>query len=270
MLRRRNRFVAVVAIVSGAALLAACGDDPDAAGDTSGDTVSDTAGDATGEVVVFAAASLTDAFTEIGDAFVAERPDADVTFSFAASSELATQVVEGAPADVYASADLATMDRLTEAGAAAGEPVVFAANSSTIVVEPGNPLGIGSVADLADPDLVLVTCAPEVPCGAYAARIFDEAGVEVTPDSFEENVKAVVTKVALGEADAGIAYETDVAVAADDVDGVVIPPELNVVADYPIVVTAEAPNPGGARAFVDFVTGDTAGDILESFGFTSP
>lgn len=222
------------------------------------------------QVVVFAASSLTEAFTEIGEAFEAANPGEEITFGFAASSELVTQIVEGAPADVYASADPETMSRLTAAGGAAAEPVVFARNRSEIVVGPGNPLGIEGVADLADPDLVLVTCAPEVPCGAYAARILDGAGIEVTPDSFEENVKAVVTKVALGEADVGIAYATDVAASAGDVEGVEDPDARDVVAEYPLVVTADAADPVGGRRFVDFVLSDVGQGILARHGFLAP
>jgi molybdate transport system substrate-binding protein len=228
------------------------------------------AGDGSGRTTVFAAASLTEAFGEIGDAFSAANPDAEVTFNFAASSELATQILQGAPADVYASADPDNMVKLIDAGDTAGEPQVFTTNRSEIVVEPGNPLGISGVADLSDPDLIVVTCAPEVPCGSYAADVFDRAGVEVTPDSYEANVKAVVTKVELGEADAGIAYTTDVIAAGEAVDGVRIPAGLDVVAEYPITVTASAPNPAGGRAFVEFVLGTTGQSILADHGFTSP
>jgi molybdate transport system substrate-binding protein len=223
-----------------------------------------------GEVVVFAAASLTEAFTELGDAFTRVHPDATVTFNFAASSELVAQILEGAPADVYASADTANMTKLTDGGADAGDPTVFATNRAEIVVASGNPLGITGVADLADGDLIVVTCAPQVPCGTYASQIFENAGITVTPDSYEENAKAVVTKVSLGEADAGIAYATDVMAAADAVDGVEIPADLNVVARYPIALAAEAPNPVGGRAFVDFVVGDVGQQILAGYGFGSP
>lgn len=223
-----------------------------------------------GDVVVFAAASLTEAFTEVGDAFVEGNPDAEVTFNFAASSELVAQILEGAPADVYASADLSNMTKLTDGGANAGDPVVFAHNLSEIIVAAGNPLGIAGVEDLADSKLILVVCAPEVPCGTYAAKIFDNAGVEVTPDSFEENVKAVVAKVTLGEADAGIAYATDVNAAGDDAIGVEIPGDLNVVAEYPMVTTTEATNPDGAQAFIDFAVSDDGQAILAKYGFTSP
>ena len=231
---------------------------------------SDTEAGTGGEVVVFAAASLTDAFTELGDAFAASNPGSTVTFNFAGSSALATQITEGAPADVFASADLATMATLIETGATTGDPVVFATNRAAIVVAAGNPSGVTGVADLADDDLVVVQCAPEVPCGRYAAQVLATAGVAVTPKSLEENVRAVVSKVTLGEADAGIVYVTDVAAAGPEVEGVEIPADVNVVAEYPIAVTAGAPNPDGARAFVDFVLGDRGQQILASYGFLAP
>jgi molybdate transport system substrate-binding protein len=248
-------------LVSAVALLAlvpACGDDDDSAGSS-------------GDVTVFAAASLTDALTEIGDAFMTADPDAEVTFNFAASSELVTQINEGgAPADVFASADQNNMNKLTDAGNNGSDPVVFATNVLEVIVEPGNPKGITGVADLANDDLIVVTCAPEVPCGSYAQEIFDAAGVTVTPDSLEENVRAVVTKVTAGEADAGIVYKTDVTAAGDEADGVEIPADINVVAEYPIAVTKEAANPEAAQAFIDVVLGEEGQTILGSFGFLPP
>jgi molybdate transport system substrate-binding protein len=223
-----------------------------------------------GDITVFAAASLTAAFTDIGEAFMAQYPDADVTLNFAASSELVTQIREGAPADVFASADLDNMTKLTDDGDNGTEPVVFTTNLAAIVVAPGNPESITGVADLVNDDLVVVQCAPEVPCGAYAARVFENAGVTVTPKSWEENVNAVVTKVTLGEADAGIVYATDVMAAGDDAEGVEVPADINVVAEYPIAVTAEAPNAEGGEAFVEFVTGEQGQEILESYGFIAP
>ena len=223
-----------------------------------------------GDTTVFAAASLTDAFTELGEAFIAANPDARVTFNFAASSELVTQIDEGAPADVFASADWNNMTKLTDAGSTAGQPVVFTTNLAEIVVEPGNPRGITGVADLAHEDLLVISCAPEVPCGRYAQQILDNAGVSVTFRSLEENVRAVVSKVTLGEADAGIVYVTDVINAGDAAGGVEIPGELNVVAEYPIAVTQESPDPEAARAFVEFVLSAEGQAILESYGFVSP
>lgn len=219
---------------------------------------------------MFAGASLTAAFTELGDEFVTAHPDVQVRFNFAGSSELVAQISDGAPADVFASADETNMEKLTDAGGAADEPIVFATNAAEIIVEPGNPNTIGSVRDLVDDDLVVVQCAAEVPCGAYAGQVFATAGVDVKPQSFEANVNAVVAKVVLGEADAGVVYRTDVLAAGDRADGVVIPDEINVTARYPIAVTASAPNSAGARDFVDFVLGSAGQEILATYGFGTP
>ncbi len=241
-------------------MVASCGDD------SSDSSARGTSGD----VVVFAATSLTAAFTEIGDAFMAENPDTNVTFNFAASSELVTQIGEGAPVDVYASADLSNMTKLTDAGNNATEPVVFATNVLSIIVGPGNSKGITGVADLANDDLIVVVCAPEIPCGKYTAQIFENAGVTVTPKSLEENVKGVVSKVTLGEADAGIVYVTDVTAAGDKAAGVEIPADINVLAEYPIAMTKEAGNPEGAQAFIDFVNSARGQEILATYGFLAP
>lgn len=249
--RLRLLVVGALAIVA-----AACGSDSSAMDDST--------------ITVFAAASLTDAFTDVGEAFTAANPAIDVTFGFAASSDLVTQIMEGAPADVFASADLTNMTKLTDADGESGAPEVFATNVSEIVVAPGNPLAIEGVGNLADPDLIVVTCAPQVPCGTYAAEIFTNAGVTVTPDSFEENVKAVVTKVALGEADAGIAYVTDVIAAGERASGVEIPADVNVVASYPIAVTSQGAETDGARSFVEFVLSDAGQSILAGYGFGPP
>lgn len=223
-----------------------------------------------GPLTVFAAASLTESFTALAEAFTEEHPDVSVTTNFAASSELVTQITQGAPADVYAAADEANMRRLVDADEADGEPVPFATNRLQIIVEAGNPLGIERLDDLADPDLVFVTAAPEVPIGRYASEVLDAAGVTVTPRSLEENVRGVVGKVVLGEADAGIVYATDVLAAGDRAAGVDIPDELGVVARYPIAVTAASANPVTARAFVDFVTSDAGQSILAELGFGPP
>ena len=187
---------------------AACSDD------SSSSTSSTPDGTVSGDVVVFAASSLTEAFTEIGEAFAAEHPDANVTFNFAGSGDLVTQITEGAPADVFISADDSNMTKLTDAGENATEPVVVARNTFEIIVEQGNPQGITGVADLAEPDLIVVLCADTVPCGKGALKILENAGVTVTPKSLEEKVKGVVTKVSAGEADAGIVFVTDVSAAS--------------------------------------------------------
>jgi molybdate transport system substrate-binding protein len=238
---------------------AACGSDGAAGDDTT-----------PADITVFAAASLTAAFTELGDAFMSANPGAEVTFSFAGSSELVAQLREGAPADVFASADLSNMGALTDIGLVDGEPAVFAANAAEIIVEAGNPFDIAGVDDLADDDLVVVQCAPEVPCGAYAEQVLTNAGVTVTPASLEQNVKAVVTKVLLGEADAGIVYRTDVLAAGDDADGVAIPDDVNVVAEYPIALLEDASDPLGGRSFIDFVQSAAGQEILADFGFGPP
>lgn len=247
-------LVASFAILSFVA--AACGSDD------SGETAT-----GVGDVTVFAAASLTAAFTEVGDAFTAEYPGAKVTFNFAASSELVAQIGQGAPADVFASADKSNMTKLTDAGNNANEPEIFATNRLAIIVGPGNPQGVTGVADLANENLIVVICAPEVPCGKYAAQVFESAGVTVAPKSLEENVKAVVSKVILGEADAGIVYKTDVDAAGDKAAGVEIPNDINVLAEYPIAVTKDAANAEGAQAFIDFVQSEQGQGILASYGF---
>jgi molybdate transport system substrate-binding protein len=179
------------------------------------------------------------------------------------------QISDGAPADVLASADLTTMTVLTDAGLVAGDPQVFATNVAEIMVERGNPEGIDSVSDLAADDLIVVQCAPEVPCGSYAEQILANAGVNLTPASFEDNVRAVVTKVTLGEADAGIVYRTDVLAAGDGADGVSIPDDVNVVAAYPIALLGDAANRAVASSFVDFVLSADGQAVLAEFGFGS-
>lgn len=222
------------------------------------------------EITVFAAASLTAAFTELGDAFAGVEPEVDTTFSFAGSSDLAAQILEDAPSDVFASADPANMAKITDVADGAIDPVVFATNVAEIIVGAGNPNGITGVADLADDDLVVVQCAPQVPCGGYAEQVLSNAAVSVTPKSFESNVSGVVTKVTLGEADAGIVYRTDIVAAGDRAEGVAIPEDVNVVAEYPIAVTANASNPEGAQRFIEFVLSDAGQAILASYGFGAP
>ena len=260
-MRGSSRVLVSAAVLVGL-LGASCGSD-----DKPADTTSHVA---SGDVTVFAAASLTAAYTEIGDAFMTEYPDSKVTFNFAASSELVAQINEGAPADVFASADQANMTKLTDAGGNAGEPTVFATNTLQIIVEPGNPKGIAGVADLAKSDILYVTCAPEVPIGKYAAQVLTSAGVTATPVSLEENVKGIVTKVTLGEADAGIVYTTDVIAAGDKAAGVEIPADINVTASYPVVAIKDAPNADGARAFVEFVLDEQGQKILATYGFAAP
>jgi molybdate transport system substrate-binding protein len=249
---------------------AACGDDSGGGGSSTTDQPSGSGAEVAGSITVSAAASLTDAFGAIGDDFTAANPDASVEFNFGSSSTLATQIVEGAPADVFASASTAAMDTVVDGGANDGDPVVFARNQLEIAVEPGNPLGIESLEDLANPDVTVVLCDPSVPCGQYADQALEEAGVEVTPASREVDVRATLSKVELGEADAAIVYESDVVAADGSVDGVDIPDDENVIATYPIVVIADAGNEDVAEAFLDAVTSDEGQATLEQFGFLKP
>lgn len=223
-----------------------------------------------GDIVVFAASSLTEAFTEIAEQFSAEHPDAELVLNFAASNDLVGQIDEGAPADVFVSADDANMGKLVADGMNATDPVVIARNSLAIIVEEGNPRGITALADLAAGGLVVVLCAVEAPCGQGAARALENAGVSVTPRSYELSAKSVVTKVTGGEADAGIVFVTDVNAAADTTDGVTIDAEVNVISNYPIAVTRNAHNTAGAQAFIDFALGATGQAILAEYGFLAP
>lgn len=246
--------------VLGAVVLAAC-----MSGDGGGGTGSD---EVRGRVTVLAAASLTDALEDVAGAFETAHPGVEVALSFDGSSALATQILEGAPADVFASADEVNLAKVVDGGAATGPTVTFATGSLAIVVAAGNPLGIDRLEDLSG-DLRLALCAREVPCGAYAVDAFRSAGLLAPAASAEENVRGVLTKVALGEADAGIVYTTDVG-TDPHVEGVEIPAAHQVTALYPATVLADAPNPPAAAAFVAFLTADVAQGILASHGFGSP
>lgn len=223
-----------------------------------------------GTVTVFAAASLTEAFTALGDAFEAASPGVTVDFSFGPSSELATQIAEGAPADVLATADETTMAAATDARTVDGTPTVFASNRMEIAVPEGNPGGVDGLEDFADADLVIGLCAEEVPCGRLARQALGSAGVQPSVDTDEADVKALLAKIAAGEVDAGLVYRTDVRSADDDVDGIALPGDQQVVTRYPLAAVAGSPRPEVARAFVAFVTSPDGRAILEGFGFGPP
>lgn len=213
------------------------------------------------QVTVFAAASLTESFGQIADAFEAENPNVTVTFNFGGSSGLATQIVEGAPADVFAAASPATMALVTDAGLAI-DPIDFATNILEIAVSAGNPSEVTGLTDFANPDLAIAVCAVEVPCGAAAAGALETAGVVASIDTYEQDVKAVLTKVELGEVDAGLVYRTDVLAAGAAVEGIEV---AGPVARYPIAALTPA-----GRAFVAFVLGDAGQKILNEAGFGAP
>ncbi len=243
---------------------------PSTAAATAAPTTANTTPAASGNITVFAAASLTDSFKQIGDAFTTANPAAKVTFSFDASSALVQQIIQGAPADLFASADTTNMDKLTKPGLNGTAPVIFAKNLLAIIVPKGNPKGITGVADLDQPDLKVVLCAPEVPCGKYANQILTSAKLKVTPVSLAQNVKGVVTPVTAGEADAGIVYVTDVLAAGDKAQAVDIPADINVVAQYPIASTKSSTNTATDQAFIAFLLGPDAQAILKENGFLAP
>jgi molybdate transport system substrate-binding protein len=221
------------------------------------------------DLLVFAAASLTDAFADLESAFEAANPGIDVLVSTGASSALREQILEGAPADVYASANEANMRVVVDAGEAAAEPVVFAHNDLVIAVPAGNPGGVTGLEDFARSDLLVGLCAAGVPCGDFAGQVLDAAGVVPEPDTAEPTVRALLAKLEDGELDAGLVYRTDV-IASSRVDGIEVPPQWNVEARYPIVTLAGSGRPETAAAFVAFVVSAEGRGILERWGFTAP
>lgn len=255
-----------VLLVGGAVLLAGCGGGEAPA---TGGAASGAAAPEARELTVFAAASLTETFTELGSRFETDNPGVTVKFNFAGSSDLAQQIVNGAPADVFASASDATMKTVTDAGAAAS-PTLFATNVLQIATAPGNPKGIAAFADLADPGLKVVVCAPQVPCGATTEKIETATGVTLTPVSEEPDVKSTLGKVTSGDADAGLVFVTDVASAGDDVQGVSFPEAGQAVTNYPIVVLDDAPQKDLAGEFQELVTGPDGVKALEAVGFGTP
>ena len=263
--RRRSSLGLVLALVSVFGLGAACGDDekPKEAASTS----STTAG-LSGNLTVLAAASLSESFKELGAAFEGKHPGSKVTFSFDASSALATQANNGAPADLFASADQNNMKKVTDA-ANATDPKVFAHNKLAIIVSKGNPKKITGLKDFGKSSVSFVLCAAEVPCGKYGAEALKKAGVTAKPKSYETNVKAVVTKVTGGEVDAGIGYVTDAKAAAASAEGIDIADEYNVVAEYPMAVLKQAPNSNLAYAFLDYLLGPEAQAVLAKYGFAA-
>lgn len=221
-------------------------------------------------LTVFAAASLRTSFAEIAEQFERGHPGMDVEFSFAGSSDLVTQLTQGAYADVFASADHRNMDRAAEAGLLDGAPVDFAANTLTIAVTPGNPKGIRSLRDLSDPEVRVVLCAPQVPCGHAASAVEEAAGVDLRPVSEESSVTDVLNKVTSGQADAGLVYVTDARDAGERVTAVPFPESARAVNTYPIAVLKESQNATGARQFLAAVTGTAGQTVLRRNGFAAP
>jgi molybdate transport system substrate-binding protein len=256
----------IAAAVSVAALLAGCSSSENDAGPT---TTSAPTG-AAGAVTVFAAASLKSTFTDLGHRFEKDNPGSKVTFSFAGSSDLVAQITQGAPADVFASADTNNMTKAVDGGAVAGKPVNFATNTLTIVTPPGNPKKIASFADLARPGTQVVVCAPQVPCGSATQKVEKATGVTLTPVSEESAVTDVLGKITSGQADAGLVYVTDAKGAGDKVAAVPFPESRDAVNTYPIAVLKDSKNAAAAQRFVDLVTGPQGRDTLSAAGFAAP
>ncbi|MFE5753502.1 molybdate ABC transporter substrate-binding protein [Streptomyces massasporeus] len=266
---RRTRRPLQVAAGGAAALLAlsACsspGSDSSAKPDSSG------SGQLSGEVTVFAAASLKESFTTLGRQFEKEHPGTKVTFSFGGSDSLAASITGGAPADVFASASPKTMKIVTDAGDASGTPATFVRNQLEIATLPGNPGKISSLEDLTKAGRKVVLCDKEVPCGAAAQKALDASRLKLTPVSYEQDVKAALTKVELKEADAAVVYKTDVRAAGDKVEGVEFPESADAVNDYPIALLKDARNAETAKAFIALVRSADGQKVLTGAGFLKP
>ncbi|MFF8096877.1 molybdate ABC transporter substrate-binding protein [Streptomyces sp. NPDC016675] len=227
-------------------------------------------GNVSGTVNVFAAASLTESFTALGERFEKQHPGTEVVFNFGGSDSLAAGITSGAPADVFASASSKTMKTVTDAGDAAGTPVTFVRNGLEIATLPGNPANLDSLESLTSPDVKVVLCDKTVPCGAATQKALRTAGLSLTPVSYEEDVKSALNKVVLKEADAVIVYKTDVQAAGEKVEGVEFPEAADAINDYPITLLNDAPNPAAGRAFIELVRSAEGRKMLTEAGFTAP
>lgn len=258
-------------LVGAAALaLAGCGGGSSATStSTSGSAAASSSASLSGDLTVFAAASLKESFTALGASFEAAHPGTKVTFNFGASSALAQQITQGAPADVFASASPKNMQQVVD-GKAANDSAAFARNVLEIAVPPANPAKIGSLADLAKPGVKVVLCQPQVPCGALAQTVLGKAKVTVEPVSLEADVKSTLAKVQLGEADAALVYVTDVKAAGDKVTGIAIPADVNASTTYPIAALTASRHADLAEAFVAYVRSDAGRAELAKAGFEAP
>lgn len=268
---RHPLVTTVAALLTASVLLAACGSTSrgDAASPADDDPGSATAEGFAGRITVFAAASLTEAFTSLGREFEQANPSATITFNFGPSSSLATQITEGAPADVFASASARNMATVVDAGAG-DPPTTFAQNTMAIAVPSDNPANITALADLANPAVKVALCQEDVPCGVVAAKVFANAGIVVTPVTLEADVRATLTKVQLGEVDAGVVYVTDILAAGDKVTGIAIPAGVNAATSYPIATISTSKTPDLAQGFVDYVLSDDGAAVLTAAGFGKP
>ncbi|MET9458565.1 molybdate ABC transporter substrate-binding protein [Streptomyces canus] len=269
---RRNRRTLQVAGAGAAALLAlsACSSSGSGSSSTMSDSSASASDKLSGTVTVFAAASLKESFTTLGKQFERAHPGTKVTFSFGGSDSLAASITGGAPADVFASASPKTMKIVTDAGDASGTPATFVRNQLEIATLPGNPDKVASLKDLTNPDLKVVLCDKEVPCGAAAQKALDASRLKLTPVSYEQDVKAALTKVELKEADAAVVYKTDVHAAGDKVGGVEFPESADAVNDYPITLLKDARHTDTAKAFIALVRSAEGQKVLTEAGFLKP
>jgi molybdate transport system substrate-binding protein len=258
------RHTRIAAIASLCVLVLACAGRGADAGSGTGERANEES-----TVLVFAAASLTDAFEEIAAAFEEATPGVSVQLNLGGSSSLREQILDGAPADVFASANMSNMDAVV-AEDLARDPQIFATSDLQIVVPAGNPGGVEGLDDFARADLLIGLCASEVPCGAFGRQVLEAAGVDPAHDTDEPDVRALLSKVATGELDAGLVYRTDVIAAGDAVEGVDIPNALNVVAEYQVAALTDATNGAGATTFLDYLLSPEGRAILRSYGFGSP
>jgi molybdate transport system substrate-binding protein len=276
-MRLRGLLLPFVALVVGLTACESSSSDDTASGATSASSATSSDGELSGTLTVFAAASLTDVFPELGDELMQENPSLQVEFNFAGSSALAAQLLQGAPADVFAAADEIQMARVADAGLAT-DPLFFAGNPLMLAFPPDDPAGIAarrtenlpSLADLLDDADTVAVCAPEVPCGAAAATLLAAAGLQDAPDTYEDDARAVLTKVQLGEVDAGLVYLSDVHAAGDTIQALAFPEASTAINRYPVAVLTDAPNPEAARAFADLVLSDAGQQILRNAGFLEP
>ena len=252
-------------VVVAALALAGCATTPTPATTTA----SSTPDTLTGSLTISAAASLTGTFDALKKQFEAAHPNVTVTINYGGSSALATQITSGAPADVFAAANDSTMKTVTDAGLASA-PATFATNVLELAVPAGNPGKVTGLSDLANPALTIVLCDTAVPCGSAAQALLTKAGVMAAPDSLEQDVKSVLTKLSLDEADAGLVYVTDVKAAGDKVEGIAVPEAASVVNNYPIVVLSGAKNPDAAAAWVAYVLSPAGRSVLQAAGFGAP
>ncbi|MFI5506999.1 molybdate ABC transporter substrate-binding protein [Mycobacterium sp. NPDC051804] len=251
-MKQSKLFVSTAAL---ALVLSACG-----SGDKAGDQT----------IMVFAAASLKSTFTEIGEQFETDNAGATVEFSFAGSSDLVTQLTQGAQADVFASADTKNMDKAAQAGLVDGDPVNFASNTLTIVVVPGNPKQVKSFQDLTKPGLAVVVCASQVPCGSATQKVEEATDVDIMPVSEESSVSDVLNKVTTGQADAGLVYVTDAIGAGDKVTAVPFPESADALNTYPIAALKSSEHQELTRKFIEAVTGEAGQKTLSTAGFAKP